>query len=95
MIKDFKTATYGTGNTSATGKFQFLLNMLRREALREFTYLAGQVGSTTNRHLKFIKEGLLGYFSPINALIKKKCVMIHAIREPLDILFNIFAAGLT
>ena len=34
MMKDFKTATYGTGTTFASGKINFLLSMLRGEALR-------------------------------------------------------------
>ena len=33
--------------------------MLRREALREFDVIVGQVVSTDNTHLKQIKNGLL------------------------------------
>ena len=56
--KGFKTAVDGTGTTSATGKFQFLRIMLRREALREFDVISGQVESTNNTHLKKIKDSL-------------------------------------
>ena len=57
MIKDFNTATDGMGTTSATGEIQFLRTMLRGEALIEFNILEIQVGSTTNGHLKLIREG--------------------------------------
>ena len=95
MMKDFKTATDGTGTTSATGKIQFLYTMLRGEALREFDVLEIQVGSTTNGHLKSIKESLIGYFFPINGINKQKRAMRRAMRKPQDILFKIFAAQLT
>ena len=71
MIKDLKTATDGTGTMYDTVKIHFLCNMLRREALRQLDNLAGQFGSTTNGYLRFIKEGLLGYFPPINVLTKQ------------------------
>ena len=47
MMKDFKTATDGTGTPSATGIVHFPHNMLRGEALRELKILVGQIGSTT------------------------------------------------
>ena len=65
-MKDFKTATDGTGTTSATGKIHFLSTMLHGKSLRKMNILAGQVGSMANRHLKLIQ-----YFSLINALNKK------------------------
>ena len=61
-MKKFKTATDGTVTTSATRKIQLLCTMLLGEAPREFDDLVNQVGSTTSRHIKFIKEVLLGYF---------------------------------
>ena len=94
-MKDFKTATDGTGTTSATGKIQFLYTMLGGEALREFDVLEIQVGSTTNGHLKSIKESLIGYFFPINGINKQKRAMRREMRKPQDILFKIFAAQLT
>ena len=94
-MKDFKTATGGTGTTSATRKIQFLCTMLRREALREFNVLSSQVGSTTNGNIKLIKEGLIGYFSPINEINNHKCAMRHAMGKPPYLLFKIFAARLT
>ena len=72
MMKDFKTGIDGTGTISALGNIQFLRTMLRGESLREFDVIADQVGSTTNAHLKQIKEGLLRYFFSLNALNKAK-----------------------
>ena len=94
-MNDSKTVTDGTGTTSYTGKIHFLNTMLRREALREFNNLVGQVGNTNNGNIKLIKEILLGYFTPINALTKHKRTMKRAIRKPWDILFKIFDARLT
>ena len=71
MMKDFKTATDGTGTMSATVKTNFLRTMLRGEALREFNALAYQVGSTTKDHLKLIKEVLHRYFSPSTYLTSR------------------------
>ena len=82
MMKKFKTATDGIETMSATGKIQFLSTMLCKEDLREFGYLAGQVGSTTNRNLRFIKKGLLRYFLPVNTLINQKRTMRCAMQKP-------------
>ena len=71
MMKDFKTATDGTGTMSATVKTNFLRTMLRGEALREFNALAYQVGSTTKDHLKLIKEVLHRYFFPSTYLTSR------------------------
>ena len=62
MMKYFKTGIDGTGNTSASGKIQFLCTMLRGESLIEFEVIANQVGSTTNGHLKKSRCFLLRYF---------------------------------
>ena len=59
MMKDFKTVADGIGTTSDTRNIQFLRTMLRQEALRECDVILSQVVSTTNGHLKQIKEGLL------------------------------------
>ena len=45
--------------------------------------------------MKFIQEGLLGYFPPINALSKQKCAMGRVIRKPQYLPFKIFVARLT
>ena len=59
IMKDINTATGGAGTTSATKKNHFLCTILRGESIREFDVLTSQFGSTTNRHLRLIKEGLL------------------------------------
>ena len=56
--------------------------MLRREALREFEVIVGQIGSMNNTHLKQIKGGLLSYLPPLNALNKHKRAVRHAMRKP-------------
>ena len=85
MIKDFKPATDGTVTMSATVKIQFVHTMLCREAIREFDILVGQVRITTNGNLNLIKESLLRYFLPINALNKPK----RAMQKPRYLLFKI------
>ena len=92
MMKDFKTATDGTGTTYATRKIQFLCTMFHGGDLIEYGVLASQFGSTTNGHLKLTKDGLIGYFPPLNALNKQKRAMRYAMRKPRDILFKIFSA---
>ena len=82
MMKYFKTGTDVIETTYSPGNIQFLRTMLRREDLREFDVIASKVGSTTNGHLKHIKEGLLSYFFPINPLNKKKRAMGRAMRKP-------------
>ena len=90
MMKDFDNATDGTGTTSATRKVHLLLTILCGEVIREFGVLASQVGSTANNHLKLLKEILLGYFPPINALNKQKRAMRSAMPKPQDLLIKIF-----
>ena len=94
-MKEFKTGIDRTRTTSAPGKIKFLLTMLCGEALRELDFIANQVGNTTNAHLKQIKEVLLRYFFPINALNKKKRAMRRAMTKPRDLQFKRFAARLT
>ena len=92
IMKELDTTTDGKGTTPATGKIKFLHTMLQGEALREFDVIASQVGSTTNGHLKLIKECLISYFACINELNKQKCTMRHAMRKPRNILFKRFSA---
>ena len=82
LINNFKRAVDRTGTTVTAGKINYLRTLLRREALREFDELVSHNAGTNNSHLKFIQEGLLGYFTPINALSKKKRTMRHAMRKP-------------
>ena len=63
-MKNFKTATDSTVTTPANVKIHFLCSMFLWEAPIEFDNLVDQVGSTTNWRIKFIKEGLLGFFPP-------------------------------
>ena len=46
-------------------------------------------------HLKFIQEGLLDYFFPINTLSEQKRAMWRVMHKPWDHPFNCFAARLT
>ena len=62
-MNNFKTAVYSTGTISAAGKMNYLRTLLRGKALREFDRLASQNTVTSNAHLKFIQDILLG-FSP-------------------------------
>ena len=93
LIKNFKTAIDGTGTMLAAVRMNYLLNLLRGEELLYFDKLASQNTGTNNAHLKFIQEGLLGFF--INALSKQKRVMRRAMRKPHEILFKCFADRLT
>ena len=75
-------------------KIQFLRIMLRRETIRELKVLSIQVWSTTNGHIKLIKDGFLEYFLPIKSPNKLKRAMRCAMRKPWYILFKIFSAWL-
>ena len=85
IMKDFKTGIDGTGTNSASGEIQFLCTLFCGEALREFDFITNQVGNTTNLHLRQIKEGLLRYLFPINALNNKKRAMRRAMTKPQDL----------
>ena len=69
--------------------------MLHGEALIYFNELASHKSGTTNSHLKHIKEGLLGYIFPINALYKQKRAVRRAMRKSQSLLFKFLAARLT
>ena len=62
LMNNFKTAIGGTGNMLAEGKINYLLTLLRGESLQDFDKLASQNTGTSNSHLKFVQEGLLGCF---------------------------------
>ena len=78
-MKNFKRAVEETGTTTAAGKMHYLHTLLHGEAIWEFYELASHNSGTNNSRLKLIREGLLGYFPPINALSKKKRVMRCAV----------------
>ena len=61
MMKKFNTAIGGTEATTTAQKTNYIRTLLGGEALRESDQLESQVTGTTNAHLNFIKEGLLGY----------------------------------
>ena len=94
-MNNFKWAVDRTGTTMDARTINNLRTLLTGEALREFDELASWNTGTNNSHLKFIQEGLLGYFFPINALSKKRCSMRRVMHKPQDIPFKSFAARLT
>ena len=93
-MKKFKIVIHGTGTTSVAGRIKYLKALLRGESLREFEDLESQVLGTTNSHLNFIKEGLLGYFIIIHALSNQKRAMLRARCKPRYLPFKRFAAWL-
>ena len=95
LMKNFKRAFDGTDTKTAAGKINYLCTLLRGEALQEFDKLSSKNAGTKRTHLKFIQEGLLSYFFPINALSKHKCAMRRAMRKPRDIPFKRFTVCLT
>ena len=68
LMKNFKRAVDGTGNTTAAGKINYLHTLLNGGSLRAFDELASPNAGTKNAHLKFIQEGLLGYFFRLTPL---------------------------
>ena len=78
----------------AAEKINDLYTILHGVALREFYKLASQNAGTNNAHLKFIQEGLLGYFFLINTLSNHKCMMRCAMSKPQDLPFKHFPACL-
>ena len=95
LMKNFKRVVDNTGTTTAEGKINYIRNLFCGELLREFDKLSNQNSGTKILHLKFIREGLLGYFPTINALSKKNRAMRRAMRKPQDIPFKHFASCLT
>ena len=82
LVENFKTAIDGTGTRSVPVWVNYLRTMLYGEAQREFDKSASQFSGTKNAHLKFIREGLLGYFPLINALSNHKHAMCHTMCKP-------------
>ena len=93
-MKNFRIAVDGTGTTTAAGEIKYLRNILCGKSLQEFYELASHNSGTNNAHLKFIQEGLLDYFLPVNSLSKQKRAMRRAIHKPRDIPSKCFVARL-
>ena len=70
----------------------YLHAMLCQQALKEIKELEIQNNVTENFHFNQIQEGLLRYFSLINALFNKNRAMCRAINRPCHVPFNTFAA---
>ena len=94
IFNNFKIAINGRRTTSVVVRINYLHMVIRGEALIRFDELARNNNGITCAHLEHIMEGLLGYFSPINALSKQKRVMCRAIYKPRDLPFKSFTAQL-
>ena len=94
IFNNFKIAINGRRTTSVVVRINYLHMVIRGEALIRFDELARHNNGITCAHLEHIMEGLLGYFSPINALSKQKRVMCRAIYKPRDLPFKSFTAQL-
>ena len=68
LLRNFKITTDGTGIATPSSLINYLLMMLRVQALREFNKVQSQYSGATNNHLKIIQKGLLEYLFPIDAL---------------------------
>ena len=75
LLRNFNIVIDGTGNTTPSGRINYLRTMLSGQALREFDKLQSQYRGATNNRLKLIQEGLLEYFFPINSLSKQRRAM--------------------
>ena len=62
LMNNFKRAVDGTGTTKVEGKVTYICTLLSGEELQEFYKIAIQNTGTSNAHLKFIQEGILGFF---------------------------------
>ena len=61
LMKNFKNAVDGTEIKLETRMINYLHTLFHGEALWKFDKLVIQNTGTSNAHLKFIQEGLLGY----------------------------------
>ena len=61
-MNNFKTMIDSKGTTYMPGRMNYLRMMLCVKYLQEFDDLASQNNGTTKYYLKFIQEGLFGYF---------------------------------
>ena len=76
-MENFKILVNETGTKTAAMKINYIRTILRGEELQEFDGLASQNAGTNNAHMKFIQEGLLGYFFRLLPFSKKsvRCVV--------------------
>ena len=95
LMNNLKRAVHRTGNKTAAGKINYIRTLLHGKSLWEFDELASQNAGTKNSHLKFIQEGLLRYYFPINALSKQNRAMGSAIYKPQELSFKRFVAHIT
>ena len=82
IMKNFKGVVGRTGKKKAAEKTNYLLTILRGEALQEFEKLAIQNVGTNITPLKLIQEGLPGYSFLVNAHSKQKRVMRRDMHKP-------------
>ena len=90
LMKNLKNALDRTNTNLAARKIYYLLTLLCGESFWAFDELEIQNNGTSNEHLKFIQEGLLGYFPLIDTLSKQNRVMHHVMCKPRETLFKLF-----
>ena len=82
LMHNCRRVVDGIGNTLVAVNINYLRTLLRGESLQEFDELASQNIGTSNALLKFVLEGLLGWFFPIDALSKQNHVMRRTMCKP-------------
>ena len=65
----------------AGAKYQYLRNLVRGEALRQFDLLSANVESTETLKVYNIVKALSQYFPPVNSLSKQKHVMRRGMKK--------------
>ena len=71
-----------SGTIDYAEKIHYIHTLLRGEALQKLEMLSAEVGITATEKLSLIILVLGEYFSPVNALPKKKRAMRRGMRNP-------------
>ena len=75
FVSNFNINLVASGTLQADAKFQYLLTLVRGEALRQFEFFSADVESTDNLDVDYIIRSLAQYFFLVNSLSKHKHTM--------------------
>ena len=72
LVRNFNMTLVESGMLEVGAKYQYLGNLVRVEALRQFDSLSSDVEGTETLNVDYIIRGLSQYFFPVNLLSKQK-----------------------
>ena len=81
FVRNFNMTLAASGTLEAGAKYQYLCNLVRGEALRQFDSLSADVDFSETLNVDYIITGLAQYFPPVNSLSKQKRAMRRGIKN--------------